>query len=42
MGFMNRVFFLIGKGVSNRPILTIVASLVFIVVGALGFINLTL
>ena len=42
MGFMNRLFFTIGKGVADRPILTILTSLVFIIVGALGFINLTL
>ena len=42
MGFMNKVFFVIGHAVAKRPILTILSSLVFVVVGSLGFINLTL
>ena len=42
MGFMNKIFFAIGRAVADRPISTIVTSLIFICVGSLGFINLTL
>ena len=42
MGFMNKIFFAIGRSVADRPITTIITSLIFICVGSLGFINLTL
>ena len=42
MGFMNSLFFKIGKGVADNPVPIIITCVVFILVGALGFINLTI